>query len=59
MWEQTALDEFEPAHLTFDSGGAGELSLVAINASIDYRIGTRDRAPIVEFTWAGAAEACH
>ena len=53
MWERDALDEFGPAHLTFGSRGIGELHFVAVSASIDYRVGTRDGSPIVEFTWAG------
>jgi hypothetical protein len=53
VWDSPALDEFEPAGLTFGRGHAGELHFVAINASVDYRIGTRDGAPLVEFTWAG------
>jgi hypothetical protein len=53
VWESAALDEFEPARLTFGPSGKGELGFIAINASVDYRIGARDGSPIVEFTWAG------
>lgn len=53
VWEPAALDEFGLAHLTFGPGGKGELGFIAIKASIDYRIGTRDRLPLVEFSWAG------
>lgn len=53
VWEPASLDEFEPAHLTFESGGVGELTFIAITASIDYCTATRDGSPIVEFTWAG------
>ena len=53
VWEPASLDEFGLAHLTFGPGRMGELGFIAINASVDYRIGTRDRSPIVEFTWAG------
>ena len=53
VWEPAALNEFGPAHLTFGPGRRGEFGLIAISASIDYRIGTRDGSPIVEFTWAG------
>jgi hypothetical protein len=31
----------------------GELNLIAIEASVDYRVGTRDGAPIAEFSWEG------
>jgi hypothetical protein len=53
VWKRGDLDELEPAHLTFESGGIGELTFIRITASIDYRIGTRDGSPMVEFTWAG------
>jgi hypothetical protein len=53
VWEPAALNEFGPAHLTFGPGRRGELGFIAISASVDYRIGTRDGSPIVEFTWAG------
>ena len=53
VWEPDALDEFGSAHLTFGPNRTGELYLIAISASLDYRVGTRDGAPIVEFTWAG------
>jgi hypothetical protein len=53
VWEPASLDEFEPAHLTFESDGKGELAFIAITASVDYRLGTRDGSPIIEFSWAG------
>jgi hypothetical protein len=36
--------------------GAGELSLLTIGASIDYRVGERDGVPFVEFSWSGYDE---
>jgi hypothetical protein len=53
VWESAALNEFGPAYLTFGAGRRGELDFIAISASVDYRIGTRDGSSIVEFTWAG------
>ena len=53
VWEPDALDEFGPAQLTFGRDRAGKLSFIAISASLDYRVGTREGSPIVEFTWAG------
>jgi hypothetical protein len=53
VWDPAALDEFEPAHLTFEPDGTGELCFIAIAASIDYRLTTRGCSPSVEFTWAG------
>jgi len=52
-WEPDVLDEFGLAHISFGPNRTGELHLVAISASVDYRVGTRDGSPIVEFTWAG------
>jgi|SRR3990172_5560109 len=53
LWEPDALDEFGLAHLTFGANRSGELHFIAISASVDYRVGTRDVSPTVEFTWAG------
>jgi hypothetical protein len=53
VWDSRSLNEFEPAQITFGPGQIGELKLIAINASIDYRISTSDTSPIVEFSWAG------
>ena len=53
VWDSQSLDEFEPARLIFGSRQTGELNFIAINASVDYRIGRRDGSPIVEFSWAG------
>jgi hypothetical protein len=39
VWEPASLDEFEPAHLTFESDGKGELAFIAITASGDHRLG--------------------
>ena len=52
-WLSQDLDLLGPAYMTFEAGGHGELQLVAISASIDYRIESRGGSPIVEFTWAG------
>ncbi len=53
VWEPDALDEFGPAHVSFGPDGSGKLNFIAISASIDYRVGTRDGSSIVEFSWAG------
>jgi hypothetical protein len=57
-WQITSTDVWErkelgAARLTFDRGRWGELELLAITATIDYRVGTRDGRPIVEFSWEG------
>lgn len=56
MWNQEALDLVAPAHLTFDRNAMGEMQLIAIGASIDYRVEERAGEPVVEFTWSGFDE---
>jgi hypothetical protein len=53
VWDSQSLDEFESAQITFGPGQTGELTFIAISASIDYRLGTSDKSPIVDFSWAG------
>jgi len=53
LWDVDALDLIEPAHITFDASGLGELRLIAIGAAIDYRVSERDGMPFVEFSWSG------
>jgi hypothetical protein len=57
MWDQDALDLVVPAHITFGRNGLGEMQLIAIGASIDYRVEERGGgAPVVEFSWSGFDE---
>jgi hypothetical protein len=56
MWDQQALDLVVSAHITFDRQGLGEMQLIAIDASIDYRIEDRGGVPVVEFSWSGFDE---
>ena len=56
MWDQEALDLVVPAHITFGRNGLGEMQLIAIGASIDYRVEERGGAPVVEFSWSGFDE---
>ncbi len=56
VWDQEALDLVVPAHITFDRQGLGEMQLIAIGASIDYRLEDRSGVPIVEFSWSGFDE---
>ncbi len=56
MWDQEALDTVVPAYIRFDRRGMGEMQLIAIDASIDYRVEERDDASVVQFTWAGFDE---
>jgi len=53
MWDRDALDLVVPAHITFGKGGLGEIELIAIGASIDFRVEDRYGTPRVEFSWSG------
>jgi len=56
VWDQEALDLVVPAHITFDRRGLGEMHMIAISASIDYRLEDRSGVPVVEFSWSGFDE---
>ncbi len=56
MWDQEALDLVAPAHITFGRNGLGEMQLIAIGASIDYRVDERRGTRVVEFSWSGFDE---
>ena len=53
MWDQDALDLVVPAHMTFEATRWGEMQLIAIGASIDYRVNQTGSSPVVEFSWMG------
>ncbi|MFQ5923677.1 MAG: hypothetical protein ACE5M4_12620 [Anaerolineales bacterium] len=53
MWDSDALDLLGPAHITFGTNQLGEIQLIAIQGSIDYRASERDSKPYVEFSWSG------
>jgi hypothetical protein len=56
MWDQKALDLVVPAHFTLERNGMGEMQLIAIGASIDYRLERRGGATVIEFSWSGFDE---
>ena len=56
LWDQEALDLVVPAHIAFERNGMGEMQLIAIGASIDYRVENRGTATVVEFSWSGFDE---
>ena len=56
LWDREALDLVVPAYISFDRQGLGEMQLIAIGASIDYRVEQRDDATVVEFSWSGFDE---
>jgi hypothetical protein len=53
IWEASDLDDLGPAQITFGRGRAGEMNLIAISATVDYRVGIREGTPIAEFSWEG------
>ena len=56
MWAPDALDLVQPAQLRLEANGLGTLAFIAISADVDYRVGTRNGADSVEFTWRGHEE---
>jgi hypothetical protein len=56
LWDREALDLVVPAYISFDRKGLGEMQLIAIGASIDYRVEQRDDATMLEFSWSGFDE---
>jgi len=56
LWDQEALDLVVRAYMRFDRSGLVEMELIAIGASIDYRVEQRDGALVLEFSWAGFDE---
>ncbi|MGH7414754.1 MAG: hypothetical protein ACREKJ_11200 [Candidatus Rokuibacteriota bacterium] len=56
LWDREALDLVAPAYMRFDRKGLGEMELIAIGASIDYRVEQREDALVLEFSWSGFDE---
>ncbi|MBM4270073.1 MAG: hypothetical protein FJ144_26305 [Deltaproteobacteria bacterium] len=56
MWDREALDLVAPAHITFERDGLGQMELVAVRASIDYRVADRAGTRVIELSWAGFDE---
>ena len=53
LWDREYLDLEGPAHITFDGDRLGSFQFGAVAGWIDYRLGTRDSKPAVEFSWEG------
>ncbi len=53
LWDPKALDLVEPAFIRFERDRFGELSMIALQADIDYRLDGQDAPPRVEFSFAG------
>jgi len=56
MWDRDALDLVAPAQIVLDTNGLGSIQFIAIEAGVDYRVGTRDKQLAVEFSWSGRQE---
>jgi hypothetical protein len=56
LWESDDLDSLAPATLELGHNRQGYLAFMAIRAELDYRVGTRDGAPAVEFSFGGFDE---
>ena len=56
LWTAEDLDLLGPARLMLNRGGSGEMSFIAVEAGLDYRVDLRDGQPAVEFTFDGSDE---
>ncbi len=56
VWDRDVLDLVVPAHITLGTDGRGSIRFIAIEASVDYRVGTQNKQPAVEFSWSGRQE---
>ena len=53
VWDVDALEMVGPALLSFGADGLGDLTMIAIEADVDYRVDDRS-AGLCEFSFAGA-----
>lgn len=56
LWDRADLNLAVPAYMRFNRNGLGEMELISIAASIDYRIEQRDGVFVLEFSWSGFDE---
>ena len=56
LWTAEDLDLVGPAHVTLDRDGLGEMSFIAVEAGLDYRVVERDGQPAIEFSFDGSDE---
>lgn len=52
LWDNEHLDLVEPAHISFDKNGHGEIAFGAMQAGLDLEYARR----LIFFTWAGFEE---
>lgn len=53
LWDRDALDLVEDAFVRFGPQQLGELAMIALRADVDYRLGTNDGRPSVDFSFEG------
>ena len=56
LWTAEDLDLLGPARLMLNRDGSGEMSFIALEAGLDYRVGQRDGQPAIEFSFDGSDE---
>jgi len=56
LWTTEDLDLIGPARLTLNRDGSGEMSFIAVEVGLDYRIVERDGQPAIEFSFDGSDE---
>ncbi len=52
-WDNEVIDEFEEAHITFQSDSDGEIVFGALTGFLDVRYDSRDGSACAEFSWEG------
>jgi hypothetical protein len=53
LWGDDSIDLLEEAYIEFAEHQLGSVVVGALQAGIDYRDGTRDGRPSIEFAWSG------
>ncbi len=55
-WSMDDLDLVGPAHIQFERDGSGQLQMLAMEATLDYRVSQREGDWLLEFSWSGFDE---
>lgn len=56
LWDQTFVHEAGEGHFEFEAGQRGFFQFGYVQGDIDYRLGTRDGQPAIEFSFEGMDE---
>ena len=56
QWDQDFVDEEVEGYFEFDAKDNGSFQFGYVSGGIDYRLGTRDGNPSIEFSWEGSDE---